>query len=171
MGSTTKPVTPDDLQDGPNAAGQPNGEDDARTRVIAQNPATTTISRPSLASQYSVMEKIGDGGMGVVYLARQRSLRREVALKVIHTSAKPTEGDTLQALLREARIAGSLEHPNIVPVHWLGRDKDNQPQMVMKRVGGVPWADLIRQDHVAGGAGISEEKTVRHLEIDRKSVV
>jgi serine/threonine protein kinase len=136
MGSTTRPVTPDDLQDGPNAAGQPNGEDDARTRVIAQNPATTTISRPSLASQYSVMEKIGDGGMGVVYLARDNLLGRFVAIKRLNSSAV-ANAMLRRRFLNEAKAVALLNHIHIVHVYALGEDEDG-PYIVMEYVPGPP---------------------------------
>lgn len=68
---------------------------------------------------YEVIEEIGRGGMGVVYLARQAGLDRIVALKVIHASrAAAVEADT--RLLREARTAARLRHRHIVAVHESG---------------------------------------------------
>jgi serine/threonine-protein kinase len=83
---------------------------------------------------------LGEGGMGRVLLARQRSLRREVAVKV----ASDASEERADALLAEAVLAGSLEHPNIVPVHVLERDRGGRPVLVMKRVEGVSWDTLIR---------------------------
>lgn len=79
--------------------------------------------------------ELGRGGVGVVYAATQGSLQRTVAVK----QALRTDEDTLTALLREAWIAGSLEHPHIVPVYEL-RGGEGGPRLVMKRVEGVPWA-------------------------------
>jgi len=86
---------------------------------------------------------LGVGGMGEVYAGVQRSLGRGVALKFVQ------EGDAISrearaGLLREARVTGRLEHPNIVPVHVLGVDESGVPVMVMKRIEGVSWRALLR---------------------------
>lgn len=69
---------------------------------------------------YELLEKIGEGGMGAVYRARQLSLEREVALKLLDFDV--ATGEELVARFRsEARHAGRLQHPNIVPVYEIGR--------------------------------------------------
>lgn len=93
---------------------------------------------------FEVIHELGRGGMGVVQRARQRTLRREVALKRARTA-----GNSADALLHEAQIAGALEHPHIVPIHALGLDQHNQPVLVMKCVEGIVWRTLIHEpDHV-----------------------
>ncbi len=84
---------------------------------------------------------IGEGGMGVVRSARQVALGRDVAVKSLRQGEQRAEA-TL-ALLREAWVTGDLEHPNIVPVHALGRSPDGAPMLVMKRIVGKPWSDFI----------------------------
>ena len=66
---------------------------------------------------YTVIRELGRGGMATVYLAIQESLGREVALKILSASQDPSAGERF---LREARIAASLHHPNIVPIHDFG---------------------------------------------------
>jgi serine/threonine-protein kinase len=83
---------------------------------------------------------LGQGGMGIVYLAHQDSLDREVAVKQIR---KDAPGSADQALVHEARIMGALEHPNIIPVHALGIDENGATTLVMKRVEGTNWGELI----------------------------
>ncbi len=90
-----------------------------------------------------IVELLGEGGMGAVWLARQRSLRREVALKRPSTRA-PGEVAS-RAIVDEARTSGALEHPNIVPVHVLGVDVAGEPILVMKRVEGTTLEALIRE--------------------------
>lgn len=87
---------------------------------------------------------IGEGGMGVVREGIQTALGRTVAIKTL----KPGRRDAIAArdLLREAWITGSLEHPNVVPVHQLGVDADGAPMLVLKRVEGVEWSKLIRDE-------------------------
>ena len=85
-------------------------------------------------------EVIGEGGMGLIRDAEQVSLARTVAVKTIrHVRRGP---ESRLELLREAWITGSLEHPNVVPVHHLGVDDDGSPLLVLKRVEGVEWSRL-----------------------------
>jgi eukaryotic-like serine/threonine-protein kinase len=93
------------------------------------------VERPELPSpRYEILDRIGEGGMGVVYLARDRELGREVALKVLRTpDPSPEERDRI---LREARILASLEHPGIAPVHDVGVLPDGRVFYVMKRIRG-----------------------------------
>ncbi|MEO8160068.1 MAG: protein kinase [Arenimonas sp.] len=65
---------------------------------------------------YTVLRQLGRGGMAVVYLAVQQSLGREVALKVL-SPPLAQDADARERFLREARVAASLHHPNIVPIH------------------------------------------------------
>ncbi|MDB4935325.1 MAG: serine/threonine protein kinase [Labilithrix sp.] len=89
------------------------------------------------------MEKtIGEGGMGIVRLATQRSLGRKVAVKTLRANLK-SDAATLR-LLREAWVTGTLEHPNIVPVYDLGLDESGSPIIVLKRIEGVEWGEVMK---------------------------
>jgi len=90
------------------------------------------------------VQVLGEGGMGRVLLARQYSLDREVAVKVLKKEA--VSEHAAEALVLEARTAGSLEHPGIVPIYALARDARGLPAVVMKRVDGVNWRELILDD-------------------------
>lgn len=83
------------------------------------------------------------GGMGVIVSAEQHSLGREVAVKLARSG-----GSSLaqRVLVGEALVTGGLEHPHIVPVYDL-RDGPEGPQMVMKRVRGIEWSQLISDPH------------------------
>ena len=85
-------------------------------------------------SHYEVLEKIGEGGMGVVYKARDTLLNRLVALKMLPAGGA-TDPDRRARLLREARAASSLHHPNIVAVHDL-LHHDGSDVIVMELVTG-----------------------------------
>ncbi len=85
---------------------------------------------------------LGEGGMGRVLLARQRSLARDVAVKVVKPEVQA--GDVVQSLVSEALLTGALEHPNIIPVHALGRDAHGRPMLVMKRIEGTSWRNVLR---------------------------
>lgn len=94
---------------------------------------------PGTAEELTVIRELGRGGMGVVELATQRSLRRDVAVKRL-LEDDPADTD---ALLREARLTGGLEHPNIVPVHTVLTDARG-PAVVMKRISGVEWHTRLK---------------------------
>ncbi|MDA3963876.1 MAG: protein kinase [Planctomycetota bacterium] len=72
--------------------------------------------RDLLTSKYEVIEKIGEGGMGVVYKAKQRSMDRTVALKIL-ASKYSSRPKFVERFIEEARAAGRLNHPNIIQVH------------------------------------------------------
>jgi serine/threonine-protein kinase len=81
--------------------------------------------------------------MGAIVEATQRALDRQVAVKVLRPGASD---NAARALIHEARVTGALEHPNIVPVHALGRDERSQPVLVMKRVEGRSWKQVLDED-------------------------
>jgi YVTN family beta-propeller protein len=101
-------------------------------------------------------EVVGKGGMGVVYRARQLDLDRDVALKVI--SPELVEDSRTRArFLSEARAAGAVEHPNVVPVHGVGI-ADGRAYLVMRYVAGEDLRARVRRDGAlapAQAAGIA----------------
>lgn len=123
----------------------------------------TWPSDQAVVSDLELMGDLGEGGMGRVELAHQRSLHREVAVKRIKPERLSPK--TLAALLQEARVTGALEHPNIIPVHALGRDAVGRPLMVMKRVEGVPWRQLIREPDHPNWHKINEPPLVWHAKV------
>jgi eukaryotic-like serine/threonine-protein kinase len=136
----------------------------ARTLVAPQSPEEGRAAAPSVPEQLPripladcanlpraprdpsgpdlcLIRLLGEGGMGRVYLAHQRSLDREVAIKTLKTGGAR---DLMSALLDEGRLTGALEHPGVIPVHALGLDDTGQPFLVMKRVEGVDWQTLLQ---------------------------
>ena len=126
---------------------------DSAVRAVASDPASlprldVRLDGDGTNAELEFGALLGSGGMGAVHLARQRSLRREVAVKRLRDGSQPKEG--VGALLAEARITGALEHPSIVPVHALGLDASGAPMLVMKRVEGATLETLLRdRDHPA----------------------
>ena len=91
--------------------------------------------------RYEVRTLIGRGGMGAVYLAHDRVLQRQVALKVSNASAPKGELDA--RLRQEAEVLALLEHPGIVPVHDAGMLADGRWFYVMKLVRGRSLRDHL----------------------------
>src|SRR5262249_20582634 len=81
------------------------------------------VEMPSQIGRYRVLQGLGDGGLGRVYLARDDKLNRHVAIKVPHRKlvARPEDAE---AYLTEAQTVANLDHPNIVPVHDVGSTED-----------------------------------------------
>jgi len=97
-------------------------------------------------------EVIGKGANGVVCVALQRRVGRQVAVKLPRRGAV----DSMASVVQEGWVAGALEHPNIVPVYDI-RVVEGRPAVVMKRIDGVPWLQLIREpDEVRARSGGAE---------------
>ena len=92
---------------------------------------------------FEIVRELGRGGMGVVYEARQESLNRQVALKVLSSGL----GLTTKAIMRfkrEAEAAAKLHHTNIVPIYATG-DEDRIPYYAMELIEGPSLDQVIRQ--------------------------
>jgi serine/threonine-protein kinase len=157
------------------ASAEPNRDPGASIRgafavavTVAAPPALTLATLPPVRvaeegeplpdAEYQVTGLLGEGGMGRVLLARQRSLHRDVAIKVLGSRAS---SEAAAGLVAEAVVAGSLEHPNVVPVHALGLDASGRPVLVMKRIEGVSLRDLLRDDAHPVWSTIAEDAADR----------
>ncbi|HET6575230.1 MAG TPA: protein kinase [Fimbriiglobus sp.] len=93
--------------------------------------------------KYKVLERIGVGGMGHVYLCEHKLMRRRVAVKVL-PAAKAADPSSLERFYREARAVAALDHPNIV--HAYDVDQDNNLHfLVMEYVDGINLHDLVKK--------------------------
>ncbi len=99
------------------------------------------IRTGTMLNQYSIVEKIGEGGMGAVYSAEDTTLGRRVALKVLPDDLA-NDRDWLRRFEREARVAASLNHPNVVTLYGVDRCNDTR-FLVMELVVGRSLSDVI----------------------------
>ncbi len=103
---------------------------------------------PLLFGDYEIEREIARGGMGIVYQARQRSLDRLVALKVIRSSGPAFDATLIERFQAEARTAGKLRHPGIVPVYEVGQ-ADGVHFFSMELVAGEDLGRLVRDRPLA----------------------
>jgi tetratricopeptide (TPR) repeat protein len=123
-----------------------NQGDTVNNVAARQGPSAAAL--PASVAGYEVLGEIGQGGMGVVYHARDCSLDRPVALKLLQQRyAHDTSAS--RRFLYEAQITGQLQHPGIPPVHQLGTLPDGRPFLAMKLIQGRTLDALLREQ----GAG------------------
>jgi serine/threonine protein kinase len=119
------------------------GTTDSGTSRTLRPPATSG-PLPVRFDDFELLEEVARGGMGVVYRARQLSLNRVVAVKMILDRTGLTE-EAIHRFHREARAAGALDHPNIVAVYTSGQ-YDGRPYFVMAYVEGDNLRAVVRRD-------------------------
>lgn len=133
-------------------------------------------------SHYTILEKLGEGGMGIVYKAHDTTLDRDVALKFLPTQLTASEEDK-QRFIREARTASSLDHPNICNVHEIDETPDGQLFIVMAIYDGSPLDKTIEQGpfkldealeiaiQAAEGLQAAHEKGLVHRDIKSSNIM
>ena len=95
-----------------------------------------------IVSHYRILDKLGEGGMGVVYVAEDMHLGRQVAIKFLSSSTSDTHHFKAR-FLREARAVSQLSHPHIAMIYDYGETEEGFPFIVMERVKGKPLNELL----------------------------
>ncbi|MGE0789022.1 MAG: protein kinase [Sandaracinaceae bacterium] len=137
----------------------------------------------TLLDQFKIEEKIGAGGMGTVYRARQTTLHRDVAIKILHAELADNR-DAVRRFKREARVCTALDHPNVVRVFLFGQLKDGSLYIVMEYLRGRSLLEVLQQEgalpvsralHIAAqicdGVGEAHHQGVVHRDLKPENVV
>ncbi len=130
------------------------------TPARASKPAPEYLERGTLVGRYVVLDRIGEGGMGVVYRAYDPELDRKLAIKLLQAKPGGSSGGGASWLVREAQALARLSHPNVVAVHDVGSLSGDQVFVAMELVDGTtlrawlrtprPWREARAVLHAAG---------------------
>jgi eukaryotic-like serine/threonine-protein kinase len=125
------------------ACGQPVTNAEASTLALSGTESERLLAtlKRGLAPEYDVECELGRGGMAIVYKAREVELDRSVALKVLPPELGPV-GSVADRFKREARLAASLDHPNVIPVYRVGQ-AGGIMYMAMKFIDGKPLDGVL----------------------------
>ncbi len=144
-------------------------------------PGDSVTSRIKEADpEYELLKVLGEGGMGIVYDARQTSIDRNVAVKML--KAKSADNQKQRAkFLAEAVVTGELDHPNIVPIYDVGANSEGALFYSMKKVQGTPWLKIIKQKSIpenleilmkiADAVGFAHARGVVHRDLKPENVM
>jgi tetratricopeptide (TPR) repeat protein len=121
----------------------PSGEGEIAVAVPPPRPQELDLR------SYELLDRVGRGGMGEVYRGKDPALGRDLAVKVLRPELR-ADTDAERRFEQEARVTGALQHPNIVPVHNLGRLPDGRLYFTMKLVGGRTLAEMLAEGKGSG---------------------
>ena len=136
---------------------------------------------PRRIASYTLLEPIGHGGMAVVYRARQDSLDRLVAVKILSENLAASS-EFMERFRREARTAANLRHPNVITVFDFGQDERGVPYLVLEYIEGPTVADVMDAglddnripdllDQIAAGLDYAHARGVIHRDIKPGNVL
>ena len=171
----TVPDLPGDLQSPPHATlrSPPTGyllydidPNQIPTETIAQGGRRLVVDAadgpaepsPEDRTHYEVIDKISEGGAGIVFSVVDKTLRREVALKICRAgiTTDPATTQVAGEFTNEAYMTARLDHPGVVPIYALAKDADGRPFFAMKKVIGTNWRELLHPETIADPARRAE---------------
>jgi serine/threonine protein kinase/formylglycine-generating enzyme required for sulfatase activity len=160
--------------------------DDAYTICpLDDRPLMTTItSNVVISGRYMLEERLGNGGMGIVFRARHKFLKSQHAVKIILPSLVEQDGNLLARFKQEAVLAASIDHPNVIRVTDFGVEDDKMPFLVMEFVDGLPISDSLQPgvplsvkdsfdlfEPIAAGVAEAHRKGIVHRDLKPQNIM
>jgi tRNA A-37 threonylcarbamoyl transferase component Bud32 len=142
----------------PDAAGASSGHSMRPSAAISTGGSNGSGER----GRYVILRQHAEGGLGMVHVALDRELRREVALKELRPGAVLNPAHLLR-FVQEAEITGRLQHPGIVPVYGLGVDSNGHPFFAMRLIQGESLKEAIARFHHKGSHSAEHSLELRKL--------
>jgi len=138
-------------------------------------------STPGQIDRFTIEKELGRGKQGVVYLANDPELHRQVAIKAVHLNSEMQQQKDLDQLLSEARMVSRLQHPNIVTIYDLGID-DYRPYLVLEYIDGVSLRQKIRNGlkldealrimrDILAGVSAAHDKKIAHGDLKPANIL
>lgn len=135
----------------------------ARLLGVSSTAAAGSSEERASAARYQLIRRLGQGGLGTVWLARDLQLQRLVALKEVANAAEASDA-TVGRFRKEAEITGRLEHPGIVPIYQLCEDESTgRAFYTMRFLGKSTLHDSIAEYHERREEGDEDPMLLRHL--------
>ena len=160
---------------------RPEASDSVLDRVALRTVANANVDQSEHAKfDYAIQDKLGEGGMGLVFSALQTAVNRVVAFKTLKKD-KVIEAATQKQFFYEAEITADLDHPNIPPIYELGATVDGTYFYTMKRIKGSEWVRIMSKrsqeenleifEKLADAIGFAHSKQILHLDIKPENVI
>ena len=172
-------------------------ENDANLSALGRELLDTGGSKPSgpwmpptaeelhkLLPEYEIVKMLGRGGMGAVYMGKQISLDRPVAIKILSNALEEADASFAERFKNEAKAMGKLSHPGIVAVHDFGETEGGLLYIVMEYVEGTDVARMIAKEgrlhtdhamaitaHVCDALGYAHERGIIHRDIKPANIM
>jgi serine/threonine protein kinase len=147
---------------------------------LGLKPATGDIRPGMTVGEYSIVERIGQGGMGVVWAGVQPLIGRKVAIKILHNGSDP---QAAARFLKEAQAASRIRHHNVVDVYSFGQLPDGRSFLVMEFLDGIDLAEHLNRtgpmpfdralpilEGILGGLRASHEKGIIHRDLKPENI-
>lgn len=155
--------------------------DSVLERIAVRKVADANIGKSERANfDYAIQDKLGEGGMGIVFSATQTAVNRVVALKTLKKD-KNNDPATQKQFFYEAEITADLDHPNIPPIYELGMTEQGTFFYTMKLIKGSEWHRAMTKrsqednlaifDKLADAVGFAHSKKIINLDIKPQNVI
>jgi len=151
-----------------------------KTKSFASTERGVKASVDGEEPEYELLKVLGEGGMGIVYDARQTSIDRNVAIKMLKPATAGNEKQRAK-FLAEAVVTGDLDHPNIVPIYDVGANSQGALFYSMKKVQGTPWLKIIQKKsipenleilmRIADAIGFAHARGIVHRDLKPENVM